>query len=217
VAPPAATARTWVAQWIKRHRQATGYLVALLALGVVLVAWNLLSARSAEQSASRQLTQGRLALASKNYLLAASVLSQVVENFAGTRAAQEGSIALAQVRLAQGQTQSAIDVLQRFAPRAGRDYQAQAYGLLGAAYENVARWRDAATAYAKASTAAPFPFLRAQFLSDAARAWLAAGDTTQAVAAYRTIVQKLDSTSSVGEAKVRLGELTKGAAAALSR
>src|SRR3989449_4746479 len=44
-----------------------------------------------------------LALASRNYQLAASVLSQVTENYAGTHAAQEGTILLAQVRLAQGQ------------------------------------------------------------------------------------------------------------------
>ena len=57
------------------------------------------------------------------------------------------------------------------------------------------------------------PFLRAQFLSDAGRAWTAAGDTAKAVATYQEIVTKLDSTSTLVEAKVRLGELTRGAIA----
>ena len=48
------------------------------------------------------------------------------------------------------------------------------------------------------------------FLSDAGRAWTTAGDTAKAVAAYREIVTKLDSTNTVMEAKVRLGELTRG-------
>jgi hypothetical protein len=39
---------------------------------------------------------------------------------------------------------------------------------------------------------------------------VAAGDTAKAVTVYRTIVERLDSTSAAGEAKVRLGELTKG-------
>jgi hypothetical protein len=39
---------------------------------------------------------------------------------------------------------------------------------------------------------------------------MAAGDTAKALTAYRTIVARLDSTSAAGEAKVRLGELTKG-------
>src|SRR2546425_3982579 len=40
-------------------------------------------------------------------------------------------------------------------------------------------------------------------LSDAGRAWLAAGDTAKALLGYRTITEKLDSTSAAGEAKVR--------------
>ena len=141
---------------------------------------------------------------------AASVLSQVAENFSGTHAAQEASILLAQARLAQGQTQQAIEVLQRSVSKADRYFRAQTYGLLGAAYENALRPKDAATAYETAAAAALYPFLRAQFLSDAGRAWLAAGDTAKALVAYRTITQKLDSTGAAAEAKVRLGELTKG-------
>ena len=78
------------------------------------------------------------------------------------------------------------------------------------ASENALRPTDAATAYEAAAAAALYPFLRAQFLSDAGRAWLAAGDSAKALAAYRTIAEKLDSTTAAGEAKVRLGELTKG-------
>ncbi len=202
---------TWLVQWIKGHKQRAAYLGAALTIVAILFVWNLLSTRTAERSAGRRLEQGRLALASKNYQLAASVLSQVVENYSGTRAAQEGNILLAQVRLAQGQSQQAIDLLKEFARNAGKDYRAQAYGLLGAAYENASHPRDAADAYQRAADAAQYPFLRAQFLSDAGRAWLAAGDTAQAVTAYKTIAQQLDSTSAATEAKVRLGELTKGA------
>jgi predicted negative regulator of RcsB-dependent stress response len=125
--------------WIGRHKRGAAYLAVLLVVAVALFAWNFLSAKTAERSAGRQIAQGRLALDSKNYPLAASVLSQVVENFSGTHAAQEASILLAQTRLAQGQTQQAIDVLQRSAPKADRYFRAQTYGLLGAAYENVLR------------------------------------------------------------------------------
>jgi len=201
---------TWLTKWIRSHRQLTTYLAVGLVVALGLFAWSFLTAKTAERSAGRQIAQARLALESKNYPLAASVLSQVVENFSGTSAAQEASILLAQARLAQGQTQQAIDVLQRSAPKADKYFRAQSYGLLGAAYENALRSRDAATAYEAAAAAALYRFLRAQFLSDAARAWLAAGDTTKAVAAYRTIAEKLDSTSTAAEAKVRLGELTKG-------
>jgi len=217
---PAATeanALSWLTEWIKGHRQAATYAGVVLVLAAGLFGWNLLSTKTAERNAGSQLTQGRLALESKNYPLAASVLAQVVENYAGTHAAQEGTILLAQVRLAQGQTQQAIDVLQRYAPKADKDFRAQANGLLGAAFENALKPKDAAPAYERAAAAAQFPFLRAQFLSDAGRAWIAAGDTAKALAAYRTIAQQLDSTSAAGEAKVRIGELTKGAAASVAK
>jgi tetratricopeptide (TPR) repeat protein len=197
--------------WIGQHKRGASYIGVAVAIAAGLYGWSLLSAKTAEQSAGRQLEQGRLALESKNYPLAASVLSQVVENYAGTHAAEEGRILLAQTRLAQGQTQQAIDVLERAAPKAGKYFRAQTYGLLGAAYENAARPRDAGEAYQAAADDALYPFLRAQYLSDVGRAWLAAGDTAKAIAAYRTIAEKLDSTSAAGEAKVRLGELTKGA------
>ena len=203
-------ALTWLTHWIRSHKQAAAYLAVALVVALGLFAWNFLSAKTAERSAGRQIAQGRLAIDSKNYPLAASVLSQVVENYAGTHAAEEASILLAQARLAQGQTQQAIDVLQRSAPKADKYFRAQTYGLLGAAYENALRPKDAATAYEAAAAAALYPFLRAQFLSDAGRAWLAAGDTARALAAYQTIAAKLDSTSAAGEAKVRVGELTKG-------
>ncbi|PYO67693.1 MAG: hypothetical protein DMD69_09135 [Gemmatimonadetes bacterium] len=201
---------TVLVQWIKGHRQASGYVGILVGLGAVLFVWNLWSTRTAERTAGARLEQARLAVDSRNFKLAASELSQVVENYAGTRAAQEATILLAQAYLGQGQSQQAIALLKRFAPGAGKAYQAQAYGLLGAAYENVAHPKDAADAYQRASEAARFPFLRAQFLSDAGRAWVAAGDTTRALAAYRAISEGADSSGAAIEAKVRIGELTRG-------
>ena len=203
-------ALTWLTGWIRSHKQVATYLAVALVVALGLFAWSFLTAKTAERSAGRQIAQARLALDSKNYPLAASVLSQVVENFSGTHAAQEASILLAQARLAQGQTQQAIDVLQRSAPKADKYFRAQSYALLGAAYENALRPKEAATAYETAAAAALYPFLRAQFLSDAGRAWLAVGDTAKALVVYRTIAEKLDSTTAAGEAKVRLGELTKG-------
>lgn len=198
--------------WLRANRQKALYIAAIVVIGVGLFLWNGLSGRQTEQEAGRRLGQARLAFESKNYPLAASELAQVTENFSGTRAAQQAVLLLAQTRLLQGQSQQAIDVLKRSAPDAGRDFRAQAYGLLGAAYENAAHPKEAAEAYRSAADAAQFPFLKAQFLSDAGRAWTAAGDTVQALEAYRAITSLPESTSTVIEARVRIGELTRGAA-----
>src|ERR1700746_94022 len=99
-----ATTLTWLTEWIKGHRQVVTYAGVLLALAAGLFAWNLLTTKTAERNAGSQLEQGRLALDSRNYPLAASVLAQVVENYSGTHAAQEGASLLAQVRLARRHT-----------------------------------------------------------------------------------------------------------------
>jgi tetratricopeptide (TPR) repeat protein len=197
--------------WLKAHPRVSSWGTTIIVLGGGLLWWNAMSARKIEVNAGRELSSARLAFESRNFPLATSELSRIVANYSGTLAAQEANILLAQVQLAQGQSQAAIESLRRFAPDAGKAYQAQAYGLLGAAYENVAHPREAADAYQSGADAAWMPFLRAQMLSDAGRAWAAAGDTAKAIAAYREIVTKLDSTTAVVEAKVRLGELTHGA------
>jgi predicted negative regulator of RcsB-dependent stress response len=194
-----------------QHRKAVSWSALILVLAAGAFGWNLISTRQSERVASQQLSSARFAFESKNYALAASELSRIAENYSGSRSADEASILLAQTRLAQGQSQQAIDVLKQFAPKASADYRSQAYGLLGAAYENVGHPKEAAEAYEQASKNGRLPFERAQFLSDAGRAWLAARDTAQAVAAYQEIVSKLDSTGSAFEAKVRLGELQVGA------
>ncbi len=196
--------------WLREHRQLTSWGATILVVAAGLFGWKLLSTRQSERIASQNLNSARFALDAKNYALAASELSRITENYSGTRSANEASLLLAQVRLGQGQSQQAIQVLKDFAPGAASDYRAQAYGLLGAAYENVAHPKEAAEAYEEASRNARMPFLKAGYLSDAARAWLAAGDTTRAKGAYTEIITKMDSTATAAEAKVRLGELTKG-------
>ena len=196
--------------WARGHRNVVTYGAAGLAVAAALLGWNLFASRRSEAAAGEQLQQARAAFEQRNLPLAASEFARIRENYSGTRAAEEATLLLGQARLLQGQPQQAIDVLTGFAGSASDAYRAQAYGLLGAAYENVARAADAGAAYQRAADATDLPSFAAQFLSDAGRAWVVAGDTAKAVAAYQRIVRDLSETGSVNEATVRLGELTKG-------
>jgi tetratricopeptide (TPR) repeat protein len=198
--------------WFKAHKQITSWLGAILIVGAGLFAWTLSTKRRTEEIASRDLQGARFAFENQNYPLAASELAKVIANYSGTNAAAEARILLANSRLLEKQPQQAVTVLKDFAPGAPQAYRAQAYGLLGAAYENMGKPRDAGEAYENGSAAARLDFLKAQMLSDAGRAWTIAGDTTKAVAAYRRIVNEFGKEGIAGEAKVRLGELTKGTA-----
>lgn len=197
--------------WVQGHRQVSSWTAAVAVVAAVLFVWTQSSTRRSEAVADRQLQSARYAFENQNLPLAASELSRIVENYSATNAAAEARLLLGQVRLVQGQAQQAVELLGGFAPSAGAAYRAQAYGLLGAAYENLGKFKEAADAYETGSGRARLEFLKAQMLSDAGRAWAAAGDTAKAVAAYRRILNELPKTSAVTEAKVRLGELTKGA------
>lgn len=199
-----------VLAWINAHRQAAAWIGAALVVALVLFVWTVSTNRRSEEIASRELQGARFAFENQNLPLAASELARIVENYSGTNAAQEGRLLLAQVRLLQGQPQQAIEVLRDFAPGAGKAFRAQAFGLLGAAYENLARPREAAEAYQEGAEAARLDFLKAQLLSDAGRAWTNAADTAKAIAIYRRIIDEFPKEGAATEANVRLGELTKG-------
>jgi tetratricopeptide (TPR) repeat protein len=184
----------------------------ILVLGAGLFVWTMSTRRRTEEIASRDLQGARFAFENQNYPLAASELSKVIANYSGTSAAAEARILLANTRLLEKQPQQAVTVLKDFASGAPSAYRAQAYGLLGAAYEDLGQPRAAGEAYENASATARLDFLKAQMLSDAGRAWTNAGDTTKAVAAYRRILKEFAKEGIAGEAKVRLGELTKGTA-----
>ena len=209
VAAPSAGER--LLGWIGRHRQASSYAGGAIVLGALLFVWNITATRRSEAEARATLGSARVAYESRNLGLAQSELARVRENFAGTKAAEEATLLLAQVRLLQGQADQGLQLLQDFAPGASREYRAQAYGLLAAALENAGKPVDAAQAYERAAEAAPLAFMQAQNLSDAARAWVVAGDTARGVTTYRRIVKEYESSAVGPEAAIRLGELTKGA------
>ena len=196
--------------WVKAHRQLSSWIAAIVVVAAVLFVWNLSTQRRYEEIASRELQGARFAFENQNLPLAASELAKVVENYSGTNAADEARLLLANVRLLQGQPQQAVAVMKDYAPGAGSAYRAQAYGLLGAAFENMGRFREAGEAYENGSAAARLDFMKGQFLADAGRAWTVAGDTAKAVAAYQRILKDFAKEGAATEAKVRLGELTKG-------
>ncbi len=199
------------APWYRdRNRLATGGAVALvlIALGVWLV---LTSNRRKAEFAARSLNQARAAAEAGNLPLASSELQKLIQTYGGTDAATEAVITLNQVRMVNGQSELAVVGLRDFLKQ-GPDakYLAPAYGLLGAALENSKKFGEAGDAFKSASEAASVEYLRARYLVDAGRAYRAGGKTAEAIAAYRTVVEKYPESSSFTEAQVRLAELTDG-------
>lgn len=171
--------------------------------------WFAQSARSRREAfATRALQDAKAAISAGNVALAASDLSRLVSTYGGTSAAGEGVLLLAQIRLGQQEPDRAIEELRRYLEGDPPDrFRAAAYNLLGAAYEQAGRMREAAEAYERSSGAWPYAYLKAQVLLDAARAYRESGDTASAVAVYERIIREFSEAPSALEARLRLGEL----------
>jgi outer membrane protein assembly factor BamD (BamD/ComL family) len=206
-AAPAPVAKAWY-----RERPRLLLLGLAVIAGALLVAWFVMaSGKRKEEFAARSLNQARTAAEAGNLPLASSELQKLITAYRGTDAAQEAVITLNQIRLVNGQSELAAVGLREFlASKPPTQYITPAQGLLGASLENAKRYVDAAQAYTQASNSAEVDYLKAQYLVDAGRAYRLGGKTEEAARAYRTVVEKFPTSSSMTEAQVRLAELTDG-------
>ena len=200
------------AEWFRKNRNtAIGLISAIAVIALVGGYWWAAKQRK-ENFAERALASARNAADQGNLPLASSDLARMVSTYSGTRAAQEGTLLLAQVRLLQKQNALAVSDLRKFiasGPRA--EFRGPANGLLAAALEEAAQPADAAKAYESAAAATPYKGVKAQYLLDAARTYAVAGDTTQATRIYEQVTRDFKTQGSAVEAQVRLTELRKSA------
>jgi len=204
-------AATPQAPWY-RDRTRLGLAAGVAVLVVGLLAWFLVtSGRRKEEFAQRSLNAARTAAEAGNLPLASSELQKVIQTYKGTDAATEATLTLNQVRMVNGQSELAAVGLRDFlATKPEQKYLAPANGLLGSALENSKHFAEAGGAYQKASETATLEYLKARYLIDAGRAYRTAGKNAEAIAAYRTVIEKHPKSSSFTEAQVRLAEMTDG-------
>jgi tetratricopeptide (TPR) repeat protein len=198
-----------LADWAERHRKlllGVGGVLVVAALGAWLLST---TAKRKEAFAGQQLSQARAIAESGDLPRAAAEFQRISESFRGTDAGQFAVVGLNQVRMISGQTELAVIGLREFLATGPEPrFSASAQALLGAALENSGKPQEAAAAYQAASDAADTPYLKADFLIQAGRAWGSAGDTAKAMAAYQRILDDFGEMPAVTEAKVRLSELT---------
>ncbi len=209
VTPGPSPLSAWLANRKNRFTAIAGGAVVVAGLVVWLV---ILDGQRKEAYADRALSVAMSAAGANNLPLASSELQKVISTYGGTPAAGQAVIMLNQIRLASGQGELAITGLQEYLktkpePR----FAVQGWGLLGSALENAKRPSEAAAAYLSASESATDTYLKAEYLTQAARAHLNDGKPDEAVKLYRRIMSDFSKTPAVGEASVRLSELTKGA------
>ncbi len=181
--------------------------VVLLALAV----WFWMSARARrEDFAERALNSARASAEVGNLPLASSDLARLVSTYGGTRAAQEASLLLAQVRLLQNQSAVAVGDLRKFLSSGPRpEFRGPGHFLLAGALEEAGQPAEAAREYEAAAAATPYKGIQAQYLIDAARTYATARDTAHAATLYERVIRDYKTQGAAVEAQVRLQELRK--------
>jgi len=205
----AAAGRDW-GQWAKDHTRELMFAIG----GAVVVAaaiWLYITSENRKELfAAQALTKASSDAEAGDLPLAAYDLSQLMDRYGGTKAADQGALLLGEVRLIQGgpQVDAAVKGLQTFIQKRHPAYvMASAWSLLGGGLEQQRKFRDAAEAYRKASDADPYDFLKAQYLLDAGRTLAMAGDSAGARKAYGEVLERFGGLNQAAEARVRLGEL----------
>ncbi|MFC1639580.1 tol-pal system YbgF family protein [Gemmatimonadota bacterium] len=199
-----------IVEWIKKHQRMLLVALAVVVLSVATVMYMRVSKERRENFAAALISNARAVASSGNVALAITDLSDLAASHRGTVAAEEAEILLGQLRLSEGQADAAVQSLQEYIGRGPSDqFRAAAYGLLAVALEQTSDLGGAATAYKNAADAAWYDFLQAQNLLDAGRVLTTLGDTTEAIAIYRRILDDLSETDMVMEARLRLGELLR--------
>jgi predicted negative regulator of RcsB-dependent stress response len=142
-----------------------------------------------------------------NMLLAETDLKKVVDRYSGTSAGVEASMMLAQVLYQKQKQEDGIKVLTAAqSAAASGPFAASIEGLIAAGYVDQKKYDEAIKHYLAASSKAQFPADQDLYKADAARAMMASGKKEDAKKIWTELSTKLESPS-IGEAKIRLGEI----------
>jgi predicted negative regulator of RcsB-dependent stress response len=161
-----------------------------------------------EGQAEAALVGPRQSIAVGNVPLAVTDLKRVISRYKGTGAATQAAMLLATTNYDQKKYADGLSVLQQAQTTgAGKPFAASVASLEGDGYSQEGKYRDAASAYQRAATATPYPTERDRLRATAARAFVAASDTTAAVAIWTQLAGDSKSPE-YAEARLRLGELT---------
>lgn len=191
--------------WFKDNQKIVAIIAgAMVAVVLGVVIWQK-SAETKIQNAERAFFQAQTATA-QNPTVAVAELGKVATRYAGTSAGDRAALLQAQSMMTAGKTAEAMKQLQALAADGGESRLGSTlHTLMAAGYENLNKPADAAKSYL-AAAAVSFGDAKVQREADAARAFAAAGNTTEALRLW-TRLAKDESGPLAAEAHVRLGEL----------
>ena len=200
-----------VMEWVQAHGRQLG-IGAIVVVALAAGSWVVSRSNATKAAgASRALNEAQRSVASGNLPLAVADLQKVVARYGSTPAGTQAKLLLAQVQFQQGKLPDGMKVLDEIGGSAGA-MQASYHALRAAGLEQSGKAAEAAEEYLKASTSSALPSEREGYKADAARAYVAAGNKTEALKLWQAMAD--DQASPLNsEARLRVGELSASVAA----
>lgn len=161
--------------------------------------------------AERAYFQAQTSLATGNRALAESDLQKLIQRSPSTPAAAQASAVLATLRYEDGKYAEGVALAQKSLDKAPGYMKPGLRALLAAGYEDQKKFAEAAAEYRKAADETPFDLEKQKYMSDAARALMAGGNTAEAKKLWSELAGN-ELSPLAGEARVRLGEIEAKAA-----
>ncbi len=195
--------------WTRINSRAITVGAVTVAVAAVVYFFIARSRAIESENAAKALMNAKQSMASGNLPLAQSDLQKVFSRYGSTSAGVEAAMLLAQIDFDGGKPQDGVNVIQKAAgSRAASSVQPTLLGLEGDGYAQMHKLPEAAKKYEEAAAASSFETERAFLLAKAGRTYGDAGDTAKARQIWEGIVNDPKAKAVVGEARVRLGELT---------
>ncbi|MHB2148107.1 tetratricopeptide repeat protein [Calditrichota bacterium LG25] len=141
-----------------------------------------------------------------NYAKARQFLNQLLEDYDGTDAAEQGYFVLANLNYQQGKYEEAEAAFKKFIDSYDGSKILKASGLAGyaACLEHRGAHQEAAEYYLKAQKTAPDFVEAANYLYLAGRNFLKAGQKDKAKKAFETVIKKYEKSNRANDAKAQL-------------
>jgi predicted negative regulator of RcsB-dependent stress response len=207
--PEAADRAQTFLDWTRINSRAITIGALTVAVAAGIYAFIARSRAIESENAAKALMNAKQSMSSGNLPLAQSDLQKVFSRYGSTSAGVEAAMLLAQIDYDGGKAQDGLNVLEKAqGSRAASSTQSTILSLEGDGYAQLRKLGQAAKKYEDAAAATSFETEWAYLSAKAARTYGDAGDTAKARQIWERLVADPKGKAVVGEARVRLGELT---------
>jgi len=206
--PPLLVDEDSLFDWMQLHVREL--VIALFVVAIAVGAVMLYRSASATQAAQAEqaLVGPEQSIQAGNLPLAQSDLRRVMTRYAGTAAAVQAAMLLAETFYTQQKYAEGVTVLQATSTGgAAKPFASSVERLIADGYIQQGKPKEAAAHLVAGAAKTPYPTEQARLRASAARAYAAAGDTAAAVAIWRQLADQ-PKTGEAPEAQLLIGELT---------